>query len=43
MVSSKPDNEHLEHSIQVVKRFSWWTAHYLNNLIAVMQGFASVM
>jgi len=43
LVSSRPDDDHLDHSIQVAKRFSRRTAHDFNNLIAVMQGFASIM
>ena len=43
LVSSRPDDDNLNHSIQVAKRFSRRTAQDFNNLIAVVQGFASIL
>lgn len=43
LVSSRLDDGHLDHTIQVAKRFSRRTAHDFNNMIAVMQGFASIL
>ena len=43
LVSSRPDADHLDHSIRVSKYFFRRTVYDFNNLIAVMQGFSSIL
>jgi len=43
LVSSRLRESQLDHSIQIAKCFSRRTAHDFNNIIAVMQGFASIL
>jgi len=43
LVSARPEDDHLDHSIQGAKRFSRRTGHDFKNLIAVMRGFAPIL
>jgi CheY-like chemotaxis protein len=43
LISSRLDEVQLDHSIRIAKTFSRRTAHDFNNIIAVMQGFASIL